>query len=81
MLCGKCGNKMELGEAAVRYTGWGIFFFGASYKHLFYKPKDAGPNYKVAVIKNNQCATAYRCESCGTTTILNDGQERNLIHW
>ena len=81
MKCGQCGSEMEVGEAALRFTGWGLFFFGASFKHLYFKAKGAGPKNKKIILRNNHCATAYQCNACGITSILSDGKEKNMIHW
>ena len=81
MKCNNCNTEMVPGEAALKYTGWGIAIFGASFKHLFFKPEGSGPKDKVLILKNNDVATAHKCEQCGATTILPDGARRSLVHW
>lgn len=81
MNCSGCESEMVPGEVALKYTGWGVFFFGASYKHLFFKPKKGGPKNKQVILENNHVATAYKCPKCGATTILANGINRSLVHW
>jgi hypothetical protein len=81
MNCGLCQAEMVQGEVALKYTGWGVIFFGMSYKHLFFKPKNDGPKSKLVILKNNHVSTAYRCQECGVTTIIPDSEDRSLVHW
>lgn len=54
--CPQCKNKMESGTVYLRSTGWGLLFYGASYKHCFFKPLLETEDQKV--IANNESRPA-----------------------
>ncbi len=81
MKCSNCNEMMEEGNAVVKATVPGIFVFGFSYKHLFFKGKNKGPNEKEIILKNNHITTAFKCNNCGCTTIIPNGKKGNLVHW
>jgi hypothetical protein len=81
MKCNNCNEEMEEGKAVVKATAGGFALFGLSFKHLFFKGKDKGPDQKEVILKNNHLATAFKCSGCGAVTVMPDGTKGNLVHW
>ena len=75
MKCPKCGDEMIEGEATVQGTPSGLFFFGLSNQHLWFRDRSGG---KDLLVSSNGTADACRCPKCGITVLterpgLDDG--------
>jgi hypothetical protein len=53
---------MEAGKAQIKATAWGFFFFGLSYKHLFFT--NSGGKKSIILHNSDYPRNAYRCANC-----------------
>ncbi len=66
MKCPKCDDEMVDGEATVRGTPSGFFFFGFSNQHLWFRDRSG---VKDLVVPSNGTTDACRCPKCGITVL------------
>jgi len=71
MKCPRCSQDMLEGHATVRGTLLGFLFVGLSIQHLWFHSQDGS---KDVVIQSGGESIAWRCPSCKTIVIAEDGQ-------